>query len=192
MTVSNRAKAMVVGLLILLVIILIIFFLPKRTPSFEDQTPVEIIEDQTPNKPIVETPAEPTVTPEKVAEASAQVVGKIFAERYGSYSSESELANIEDVLDICTSSYRATLERFMNDMHGASAAETYYGVSTRVLSVKTTEMNAEGTTARLELLTQREEANGTVGNTSVSYQTMVLEMEKQGDAWKVNNATWQK
>ncbi len=191
MTVSNRAKAIIAGVLVLIALILIIIFLPRpgAEPAPEPTvTPTELpVTDTTPKTPTPEP--EPTITPERQQEVSLSTVGKIFVERYGSYSSESDLANIEDILPLATTRYQTELENFIEDSRAGGSATTYYGVSTRVLSVEVTESTAG--TATLTVLTQREESRGSVQDASIRYQSIVLELVKTGDTWLVDSAIWQ-
>lgn len=193
MTISNRTKVILAGVIILIAIILILLFLPRpgqgpsQTPTVE--TPEELPESTTPT-PVIEPEPEP-MTEAEVGEVSASTVGKIFVERYGSFSTESDLANIEDVIPLATASYAEDLQDFIDRTRLAGTADEYYGVTTRVVSVETTDMDVEGGTATLEILTQREESFGTAQNTSTRYQTIILDMAFESEEWRVDLATWQ-
>lgn len=187
MTISNRAKLIIAGVLVLIAIILILLFLPR--PGQQTVPPVTTPTNEQPETPSVPEPTPvPPVTPEAREEASAETVAKIFVERYGSYSTESDFANLEDVLPLLTASYRATIEAQIETLRDAPPSESYYGVSTKVISTSFT--SKEDTTATIEVLTQREEAQGSVTNISVKYQTIVLNMKEEGGEWLVDKATW--
>lgn len=190
MTISNRAKVIIAGVIVVIAIILILLLWPRRgaVPAPEPSAPTaeEVL------TPAPTPPAPPPVlTPAEKAEVSAETVGKIFVERYGSYSSESDLQNIADVLDLTTGRYRRVLENFIAETRAAGAPSTYYGVSTRVISVTTTALDDSAGTATLTIITQRDESRGSVRDSSVKYQTIILEVSQEDGTWKVDNATWQ-
>ncbi len=192
MYISNRTKLIIAGILVLIAVILILIFLPGRrtpTPSPAANTNQQT-NTQTPATPVIPRPT-PTVTPEERAEASAETMAKVFAERYGSYSTESEAANLEDVIPLATPSFAAELQAQINRLQASAAATEYYGVSTRILNTTAESIDVLLGTATYTVLTQREEARGSVSNTSVSYQTLTLTMQKEGDNWLVDRAVWE-
>lgn len=189
MYISNRQKLLIAGVLVLIAVLLLLFFWPAKQKAVRNTAPVATPSTNSQPATLVVPKPTPTVTPEQKSQASAETVAKVFAERYGSYSSESEAANLEDVLPLATSSLAANLNAQITRLQRATTAEVYYGVSTRVLNVTTTMVSETVITA--SLLTQREEAKGSIENTSVSYQTLVLTLEKSGDDWLVSEATWQ-
>ncbi len=133
--------------------------------------------------------ADQVFTPEEIAAAqpTAQTAGRIFAERFGSYSNQSEYGNIGDVLALVTPELKVTLEALRVAAQG-ELTETFYGVNTRILGVETVAFT--DTTAELSIQTQREEEVGTPGNTRVYYQKINLSMQKQGDTWLVAQYAW--
>jgi hypothetical protein len=127
-------------------------------------------------------PANPTV--------EARTITKIFVERFGSYSSESDFANVDDVVVLAAASFKNDLIR-LADQSRAKAKDTdgYYGVSTKVIG---TEMKEEtATTARMLAMTQREEAVGNPGNTTIKYQNIMVTLAREGEEWKVSGFTWE-
>lgn len=190
MQISNRAKLIFSGVLVLIAIILILFWprsgqKPATTPT-ANQGNEQVGSNSQPSEPVA--PPEPLSVEEKQAR-SAETVAKIFVERFGSYSSESEAQNLEDVLPLTTLPYRATLEAQIAKLQAAEPADEYYGVSTRFISSTTVAMN--GDAATFDVVTQREEAVGSVSNTSVKYQTLRLELELVGEDWLVDSAIWE-
>ena len=191
MTISNRNKMIIAGVLILIAIILILLFLPRKktstTPTANQTNTLESTNSQTTTEP----KPEPTpVTPEQKQQATAETVAKIFAERFGSYSSESEADNLEDILPLTTTSYAATLQAQIKKLRDAGPAADYYGVTTRVLSTTLSgELGADS--AIFDVLTQREEATGSVSNTAVKYQTLTISLKLVGEDWLVNGAVFE-
>ena len=189
MTISNRAKVFTAGLLILIAIILILLFVRRPEPPLEvveEKETFEVLVDETDGeKPV----AEPQTEEERQADSALTVTG-IFVERFGSYSSESNLANIEDVLPLATDNYRRELETLIDQIRAEGQSQSYYGVTTRVLSKKLIESDANDGTAVYEVLTQREESYGSVQKSEVRYQSIRVELKQDGDVWLVDGVTW--
>lgn len=125
---------------------------------------------------------------ERNGTASLQSASKTFAERYGSYSTEAEFANLRDVLPLMSASLAAQTQAFVD---GATPAAEYYGVTTRVISLSVDSVDESAGVATVTITTQREEAKGSVQNISVRYQDLKLTFVKEGGAWKVSSANWQ-
>lgn len=176
-------------LLALLIAFLLWFFLKPKPKPVVIQPPVVV------EKPLPTASTKPTVTQEKAkqeqavrtASASLQSASKTFAERYGSYSTEANFANLTDVLPLMTKAYATTTAAYIAT---AVSPKTYYGVTTRVITVKVDAEDDTAGTAQVTLTTQREEAKGSVQSVTVKYQDLVLSFEKEGGEWKVSNAVW--
>lgn len=169
------------GVLVALAILLFVLFTrnDEETPTGTD-TPV--VRDA--------APVIPHVDPEDIPEqhvVSATTVGRIFVERFGSFSSESRYENIDDVMTLATDKLQSRLEDLAETVRREQGGD-YYGVSTRIITVKA-EVTTE-TNARLLITTQREEAIANPGNTSVRYQDIRVELVKEGDHWLVDAFTW--
>lgn len=190
MIISARAKLLIAGVLVLIAVVLILWW-PRRgkTPP-PAPTANQTNQQVTTNSQSTATPTPATpLTAEQRQAASAETVAKSFIERFGSYSSESEAQNLEDLLPLTTASYRAKMEAQIADLRAAGASDEYYGVSTRLLTL--TEVSMGESSAEFSALTQREEAKGTLGNTSVKYQTLNVTLQLVGEDWLVSGASWE-
>ncbi len=135
--------------------------------------------------PVAPAASAPAAAPP--ASAAVQVVGKLFAERYGSYSTEADYANLTDVLPLMTDAFAA---RTRLVIQSSKPASSYYGVTTRAVSTTMDALDDKAGTAKITISTQRQETVGT-GTPTVKYQNLVLTMLKVGGDWKVDSATWQ-
>lgn len=190
MTISNRAKALTAGVLMIVAIILILLFLKRPAETVESTAPVVVEEsEEVREERLVETTPVP-LSEERQQEVSASTVAGIFVERFGSYSSESDLSNIEDILSLATATYQDELRALIEEVRRAGASDSYYGVTTRVIGKKMTDLDEAAGTASFDVLTQREESIGSVQETTVRYQTMRLELKQEEGVWKVVSATW--
>jgi len=186
--ISNRVKVLAAGILMIIAIILILLFVHR--PTTQRQTTTTTTKETTPTTPAETAPAVPMQTREQKQEVSAATATGIFVERFGSYSSESNLANIKDVLPLATDAYQKQLQALIEKTSAQGVATTYYGVTTRVISKKRVSMDTNAGTAEYEVTTQREESQGSVQASSVRYQNIDVTLKLVGDVWLVDSATW--
>lgn len=124
---------------------------------------------------------------ERTGTASLQSASKTFAERYGSYSTEAEFANLTDVLPLMSASFAAETRAFVA---GATASAEFYGVTTRAVTIRVNASDDAAGTADVIVTTQREETMDSPQNTSVRYQDLDLAFVMEGGEWKVDSAMW--
>lgn len=115
-------------------------------------------------------------------------LAKQFAERFGSYSNESTFENIRDVLPLMSKSLQ---QKTQEDLVNKVAPKEYYGVTTRIITAKTTKSDETTGEATVKLTTQREESIGSPQNKIVKYQDIILGFVKESGVWKINSANWQ-
>ncbi len=167
---------------VILILLLLLLFIIFRQPEGSEDTPMpEVVVDTLPKLDPADVPAPGVV--------SASTVARIFVERFGSYSSETDFANVDDVKALATPSYQAELESLVNGYRRQfDDTAGYSGVSTRVISLKI--VSESETASTFKLTTQREEAVGTPGNTTLRYQDVEVSLVKTGDDWLINDLTW--
>lgn len=169
------AIAVIIGLIVLLV-----FLLRKPTPEQE-------LRDFIRSQPT----ADQVFTPEELAnpEVRPEVSARIFAERFGSFSTESGYENQSVIFAVVTTELETRLKTLFEQAKSESIDADYYGVSTRVLSV--TVESQDETNASILVGTQREEANGNPGNVSLRNQDIRIVLVRSGDKWLVSDYQWQ-
>ena len=190
MYLSKRTKKLLILFLILLIaILLMLFFWVTRAPEVEETfVPSEVVSEEQKQE---EAAAQEELAQEEqklVSEASVRSLSDAFTERYGSYSTESHFANLSDVMVLMSDRFAAETEAFLET---ATISQKYYAVTTQVLSVSVDTIDEEQGIASATVSTQREEAIGTLQDSQVSYQTVVLELIWENGGWKVDVATWQ-
>lgn len=136
----------------------------------------------------VTTPVAPTpVTKEPATQSTLEALAKTFAERYGSYSSHSELSNLRELQPIMTSRMaKSAAAALPQSLPGTG----FYGVSTKVLSVQIIALNDAETEAQLAVQTQRSETRTGQGGNQF-YQKLTVSLVKESAGWKVDQAAWQ-
>lgn len=171
------AIAVVLGLFVLLFVLL-------RAPSTEEQKPSGTVPvaDQKPEVPEVESvdiPSQPLV--------SAQTTARNFVERFGSFSSDTNYLNIDDVLPLATKALQRRLEDLAAEAR-ENASDSYYGVSTRAI-IFTVEKEADAAVTML-VTTQRQESIDSPANTSVRNQQIRVDIVNDGNGWLIDDFAW--
>lgn len=175
----SRRSEVLIAVAILIIAVIVVLLLLRKPADDQPDTNTATTTDG----------AATTVTPSVVpaGPASAQTVSRIFVERFGSYSTESDYANVSDVLGLATPALQARLQALAEEAR-QNAGGAYYGVSTKVITTKTESENAEVTV--IAMTTQRKESFDSPGNTSVRYQDITLTLKHVGEDWLVDAFTW--
>lgn len=190
MNISRRTRLVMVGSLILLLLLLLIWlwvFLTRPSEPVVVTLPEDI--------PNVELNEGPTPAEQQLAEqqeqrtqaASLTTVAKTFVARFGSYSHEAQFQNLIDLFPMMTSEMQAQTEQYIAT---TKLPETYYGVTTRVVTVTVESQDETAGVAVVRVQTQREIAEGAPQNSQIIYQPIVLELKKEAGVWNVHSAQW--
>ncbi len=119
-------------------------------------------------------------------------LARYFAERFGSYSSQSDFSNIEDLKLSMSSEMRSWARDYVFELRdNRDYSEDFYGIITRALiepQIKT--FNPEGGVVEVSVLTQREEISA-LGIIDSYNQEINIRIIKEGGEWLVNSALWQ-
>ncbi len=162
-------------------LILLIFVLKKPKTNDADTSEPEQVVETMPEVNPADIPAPGVV--------SASTVARIFVERFGSYSSETDFANVDDVMKLATPTYQDELETLVAGYRRQFDEDAgYTGISTQVITIKT--VSESDTEATFLVTTQREEAVGNPGNSTLRYQDAEVTVVKSGDDWLINALTW--
>lgn len=170
-------------LLVLILLVLLFVFWPKK-PVVElvEPEPIVVGEPTVADRqvaPLV-TRVEPTAT-----QVGAETVARTFAERYASFSAESNFANVRDLLPLMTTRLQAEENARVAK---AVASSDYYGVSSTLLALQTIDVTE--TSALIETSLQRVEARGSATNTSKKVETLRMELKFIDGSWLVDKTTW--
>lgn len=185
---SRRSNILVIITLIVIGIAIVVgYFLrktPSQTPSADTTPPLasEGAQTQTPgagNPPV----ANSAVTPFAAIEATA----RSFAERWGSFSTESDFQNVRDVYPVMTDSMRSWAERYVAQEREKQRGGEFFGVTTRAMNAEILS-EADGV-IRVAVTTQREETKGASAPRRY-YQTMEVALVKNGAGYMVDGAWW--
>lgn len=134
------------------------------------------VDRPTPTQPV---PAAPAEDPE---DGYLRQLARLFVERMGSYSNQSNNEHLSDIMALATprmQEYLATL--------GVEQRRDYQGVTTRV--IQSSLLTREDTTASVEVRVQQETKS--VGNATRLYRTGRVELERDAvGEWKVGGVFW--
>lgn len=132
----------------------------------------------------------PVVLPAPKAATAVRQVSIAFAERYGSFSSEGDFVNIEDLYPLMTERFRTDRTAFVASQRALVRDAVFRATTSIVTSVDVTFPDStDAATAQATVTTQRTEVER--GGTVRSYaQALTLDCVRLGDGWLVDSATW--
>ena len=124
---------------------------------------------------------------------TVRAIATSFVERFGSFSTDSDYANIEELKPFMTERMKQWAQGFVEEQRAEDAEQErdFYGVSTVVLSANNSLFDEEGGIAEFTINTQRIESRGITRETSVGYQEIIVSFIRQDDVWLVDKADWQ-
>ncbi|MFH1632032.1 MAG: hypothetical protein ABIA47_03390 [bacterium] len=178
MTKKTIEFVVAIAVLAVLILILWLIFRPEGVDQVDDAVEVE--------EPVTEVDGGDLAVEEPV-EITPQPVARSFVERLGSFSSESNYINVSDILPLATEGLQRRLLSIADEAR-ATDNSNYYGVSTRVLTMRVVEEGDES--AILAMTTQRMESIDSPANTRVRYQEIELELINNGSGWLVDDFEW--
>lgn len=194
------------SLVLIVGIVYIIFFYKFSAPAPVDEQPI-VEQIQPAALPSQGTPANQTITSQPVAPASpaggpvkkAEVNGEdlarlasAFAERYGSFSNQSDYGNIRDLEIFMTSKMKDWADNYVEDARARNAQTAiYYGIITKSISSEVKQFDADTGQAEILVRTQRRESAGVSGNNSTFYQDIIVKYSREQGVWRVDGIYWQ-
>jgi len=175
----------VIGLAVALLLSDQSFLTPGLNPAVQDNLNAGV------NQPVdnqLPVDNQPELTPPALTqtEQALTTVARNFAERFGSFSTDSDYANLAEVKLLASARVSAQLDRLMT----AEAGAQYYGVSSKVLKVEITNLDESQGEAAVTVVLQREETNARQQNL-VYYQELYLTFISSAGNWLVDSYNWQ-
>ncbi len=197
---SRRTKIIITVVLILIIIAVVLWAIWVFLRSGEANGPLTSQEvpaaplPSAPNLPAQQTrpaPLTATVNPNGSVPPSAvgfTALARSFAERYGSYSNQSDFSNLEELYPFMTAALRErTLGLVERERLQAADAENYTGVTTRATGLQVISQNS--THAEILVSTQRSESGS--GQDRTYYQNLRLTLVVVDGQWKVDSTQWE-
>jgi hypothetical protein len=205
----TRRTKIIIGIIVVLILALIaaLFLLRKPgnvgvidvLPGGEKPAATGLPEASNPNRgstateqpvPAQETAVDPNAKPDETS--SIKRFASAFAERFGSFSNQTDFVNITDLAPFMTADMQAWAEAYVEDARSSGADTTVYsGTTTRALMAEVTAFDEAKGTATVRVGTQRSKAASGTEAAEVYYQGVVLELVKINGEWKADSATWE-
>jgi len=182
------------GLIILGLIIYYLFFYNFNQAIVPEQktatsTPTKIIATTTtPIKKIINIK---TYTKEELSKDELVRLAAAFAERYGSYSNQSNYQNMADLKIFMSDNFQKITENSISQMVAKNLDHNiYYGITAKAVSENIQQFDNNAGTALVEVFTQRREALATTDNAATYPQSISISFVKENGVWKIDNAIW--
>lgn len=207
----NSKKKKIGYLLIFLAIILLIlavlfFLMPDKNPfkglvdritqktEKKEKTPEDLFNEMLEEKKskIVYSFNESDESSREWNENDFKQIARPFAERFGSYSNQSDYGNIEDLKRMMSSDMRKWADEYVANLrNNVKYSGEFYGIVTRsFLEPEISAFDPSSGKVEVMVLTQREETS-TLTEAKVFDQKIKITFIKEGGEWLVDEAIWQ-
>ena len=189
----------ILGLLIIAAIIYFFFFYKPAASEPAVEQPAAPVSQTTATPEPAATVKEPVtvqpVSPLKKAEVKADDLARMassFAERFGSFSNQSDYGNLRDLQIFMTQGLKTWAENYIADARSKKGdTSIYYGIVTKSILSEVKQFDADSGQAEILVKTQRRESAGATGNSSSFYQDIIIKYRLEGSVWRVDGAYWQ-
>lgn len=204
MFIQNKRKLGIFLIVIIIIIIIVVIFsvffkgtsfknLFNNKTTEETKTPEELFNDMK-----AQTEAEKVYSFDETAEKNREwnqndfkQIARSFAERFGSYSNQSDYGNIEDLRSLMSSSMKTWADEYVADLKANSSSNSAYsGIITKALLEPKIE-NFDLSSKRVETIvsTQREEVSTDGQNKNFKQDIKIVFILENGE-WLIDSATW--
>ncbi len=192
----------IASLAIIAGIIYIIFFYKfnniEKQPIIEQpvvEQPVNNLNPTSNQQVATNTTTVQVVSPLKKAEINKDDLIRMasaFAERFGSYSNQSDYGNIRDLQIFMTNSMKDWADDYINQSRvNKTQTSIYYGIVTKAISGEAKQFDSDVGKAEILVKTQRRESSGTSGNSITFYQNILIKYIREQGVWRVDGIEWQ-
>lgn len=197
----RRIGILLISLGLLIILIVVYLFLTRKdddrpiiTPDGEENLPEIIIEETTPSD-IPRNYQQYDISKEAEHVFNSTDLSKrarVFVERFGSYSNQSDYGNFKDLELYMTKSFAAWSSSYVDKLReNAPNYQSYYGISTVAIQTELKSFDDNLGVAEIDVLTERTET--TSGLDQDKYrQKISLKFLKVGRDWLVDAAYWEK
>ena len=119
-------------------------------------------------------------------------MAKSFTERFGSFSNQSNFANILDLKLFMSDKMKRWADDYVFKHRVDNDSEIYYGITTKAIGSTVIDWNDDAGSGQVLINTRRREAtSSTLNSTDAFSQDVIINFVKEKGAWKVDSAFWQ-
>lgn len=183
------------GLVFLVGIIYFLFFYKFNQPA--EVAPVEVAEVKQPEKIIekvveIKKTIEAKITPNnEVSKDDLIRMSGLFAERYGSFSNQSNYQNMIDLKIFMSQKMQNWTDNYIKEAIAKKTDNSiYYGVTAKAVAQSVENFDNKNGTAKITVQMQRREMLGATNNAATFQQNIEITFVKENGAWKVDEAYW--
>ena len=130
-------------------------------------------------------------TAQEVDQEALKSSAKLFAERFGSFSTQSTYQNMVDLEMFMTDSMKAWSKKYVAEKTSdPEAYKTYHGFSTKAVTAEATKYDDAAGIAIIKVGTYRVESTETMSNSKSYGQILNITYKKVNGTWKADEARW--
>ena len=190
----------IAALAIIAGIVYVIFFYQFSSPPAPVVEQPVVEQPATTLPPVVEQPVKPIaavqpISPLKKADVGSDDLARMasaFAERFGSFSNQSDYGNIRDLQIFMTGTMKTWADNYIIDARSRKTQTAiYYGIVTKAISSEVKQFDADTGSAEILVKTQRRESAGIAGNSATFYQDIIIKYVREQGVWRVSGIYWQ-
>lgn len=130
-------------------------------------------------------------TPRKINGDDLGQISMSFAERFGSFSNQSNYGNFTDLSIMMTDSMKNWAEKNVENLRAKATSSAYYGIKTTALTYEVKSFDNNAGTAEITVTTQRQESGENAGGAASYIQGIDLSLAKVNGEWLFDKAYWQ-
>jgi hypothetical protein len=156
------------------------------------KSPVEDLTPKTESSQETQKAISAEIAAKPLGQTDIERLARSFAERFGSFSNQSNYSNITDLEMFMSEKMKQWAEDYVKKNSKENPGSlVYYGLTTKAVSVTTKNFDDAKGTASILVSTRRREAMGMTNNTSKLFnQDITINFVKERGAWKVDSANW--
>jgi hypothetical protein len=117
-------------------------------------------------------------------------MAKIFANRLGSYSSQSDYSNLTDLKIYMTDSLKSWADTYADQLRASHKSDSYYGITTDAIYATVKSFDDAGGQAEALVTTERRESTTQINGGQPFRQDLDLNFKKVNGQWLVDSAYW--
>lgn len=117
---------------------------------------------------------------------------KSYAERLGSYSTQSDYGNFTDLKIYMTASLQAWADKYVAEQKASAKSDSYYGITAKALTTEIKSFDDSAGTAEIVVTTERRESTEQIGGGEPFTQKLSLSFLKVNGEWLMDKAYWEK
>jgi len=115
-----------------------------------------------------------------------------YAERLGSYSTQSDYGNFTDLKIYMTASLQTWSDKYVAEQKASAKSDSYYGITAKALTTEIKSFDDKAGTAEIVVTTERRESTEKIGGGEPFTQKLDLSFLKVNGEWLMDKAYWEK